>query len=56
LKVGLSKLADRDLGDIYRYSFERFGEALADRYYASLWRCFHFLAEHPTIGRIRTEF
>ena len=56
MKVRLSKLADRDLGDIYRYSYERFGEAQADRYYASLWRCFEFLADHPTIGRIRTEF
>lgn len=56
MRVRLSKAADRDLGDIYHYSHERFGEAQADRYYASLWRCFHFLAEHPAIGRIRTEF
>lgn len=56
MRVELSKLADRDLGDIYRYSYERFGEAQAGRYYASLWRCFAFLADHPTIGRIRTEF
>lgn len=53
--VRLAKLADRDLREIYKYSARQFGEAQAERYYDGLWRCFLFLAEHPTIGRLRTE-
>jgi plasmid stabilization system protein ParE len=53
MKVRLSKQADRDLMDIYKYSFREFGEAQAERYYSSLWECFEFLAGHPHIGRLR---
>ena len=56
MKVRLSKQADRDLMDIYKYSFREFGEAQAERYYSSLWECFEFLAGHPHIGRLRLEF
>lgn len=56
MKVRLSKLADRDLTDIYKYSFREFGKAQAERYYFGLWECFEFLSEHPHIGRLRLEF
>jgi toxin ParE1/3/4 len=54
-KVRLSKLANRDLREIYKYSARQFGVAQAETYYAGLWRCFRFLAEHPAVGRLRTE-
>jgi len=54
-RVRLSKRAEHDLKEIYKYSYRRFGEAQAKRYYNSLWGCFQFLAKHPGIGRLRTE-
>ena len=56
MKVRVSEKADRDLRDIYKYSYRQFGEAQAERYYSDLWQCFRFLAERPHMGRMRTEF
>jgi len=47
----LSKLADSDLGGIYRYSHLTFGEAAADAYFLSLAGCLRTLAETPRLGR-----
>ena len=43
--------ADRDLTEIYRYSFEEFGEAKADAYLLALDDCLTRLASSPEIGR-----
>jgi len=50
-KYELSEAADRDLNDIYIYSYREFGEAKADAYLRSLAECFERLAEFPGIGR-----
>jgi toxin ParE1/3/4 len=47
----LSGPADRDLTEIYVYSYREFGEATADAYLLGLHDCFARLAQHPTIGR-----
>jgi toxin ParE1/3/4 len=47
----LSAAADRDLNDIYIYSYREFGEAKADAHFRSLEECFERLAEFPDIGR-----
>jgi toxin ParE1/3/4 len=47
----LSGPADRDLTDIYAYSYRQFGETTADAYLIALHDCFARLAENPTTGR-----
>ncbi len=46
----LSNAAERDLEDIYAYSFLEFGERRADAYFESLEDCLRRLAEHPSLG------
>ena len=50
-KFELTQSADRDLTEIYAYSFHQFGERQADEYLQSLRDCFALLAEMPTLGR-----
>lgn len=47
----LSQAADRDLTDIYIYSYRTFGPETADAYLASMEDCFRRLAEFPGLGR-----
>jgi plasmid stabilization system protein ParE len=47
----LSNAADRDLTDIYTYSYQQFGEAVADRYFSDLEVCFTRQSEFPRLGR-----
>ena len=47
----LSEFADRDLTEIYVYSYRRFGESRADAYLLALHDCFALLADQPTMGR-----
>ena len=47
----LSVAADQDLTDIYRYTFEEFGEAQADAYFDSLEGLLNRLAANPGLGR-----
>jgi toxin ParE1/3/4 len=47
----LSQAADRDLTEIYVYSFQQFGEAQADAYLVALGECMAQLAEAPRLGR-----
>jgi toxin ParE1/3/4 len=49
--VEITRAADRDLQEIYRYTFLTHGERQADRYLEGLDDCFRRLAEHPFIGR-----
>jgi toxin ParE1/3/4 len=47
----LSEAADRDLTDIYIYSYRHFGEHQADAYLIALEHCFAQLADAPGLGR-----
>jgi toxin ParE1/3/4 len=50
LKYELSRAADRDLDDIYVYTFREFGVLQADAYFESLEDCLTKLAENPLLG------
>jgi len=47
----LSERAERDLGEVYEYSFRTFGEYQAEAYHAGLERTFDLIAHFPRIGR-----
>ncbi len=47
----LSGKADEDLGEIYVFSHQRFGEAKADAYLLALEERFSILADQPSLGR-----
>ena len=47
----LTREAEADVIDIYRYSVENFGETQADTYHDGLSDCFRLLADTPLIGR-----
>jgi toxin ParE1/3/4 len=47
----LSQAADRDLTEIYAYSYREFGAKTADAYFVSLEDCLTRLAESPQLGR-----
>jgi toxin ParE1/3/4 len=49
-KYELSRAADRDLDDIYVYTFRQFGALQADVYFESLEECLTKLAENPLLG------
>jgi toxin ParE1/3/4 len=49
--VELTEEADRDLTEIYEYSYRQFGGAQADTYFLSLHDCFANLARSPSMGR-----
>lgn len=48
----LSKRADRDLNEIYRYSTEKFGKQKAASYLLSLIECLEMLAHYPYCGSL----
>jgi len=50
-KVRLTAKAERDLREIYDYSFLRFGEDKADAYLLGLDEKFRLLASKPELGR-----
>ena len=47
----LSRKAESDIGNIARYTIERFGVEQARTYRDSMIACFQSLAENPGIGR-----
>ena len=49
-------LAERDLIDIWLYTYGEWGEAQADRYLDELDAAIHLIAEQPTLYRERPEF
>lgn len=51
----LSARADRDLAEVYLYTFEKFGESQADRYLLKLHDCMLRLAQEPGTGRLVRE-
>lgn len=50
VRVELSALAERDLGDIYDFGLERFGEYTADRYAEHMTGVINRIAEFPGMG------
>lgn len=50
LKIHKLAQAEADLLEIWRYSFETWGEAQADRYYDALVRGINLLVRNPNIG------
>lgn len=51
LKVVLRQLANDDLNDIWDYSFEKWSENQADKYYATLKFACKEIGENPDIGK-----
>jgi len=49
-KFRLRLKADKDLEDIYEYSYQRFGEQRADKYIEDLDAAFFNLAENTNLG------
>lgn len=47
----LSRRAERDLKDIYRYTYLTHGEQQADKYLRELDAVFEAIGDHPNIGR-----
>lgn len=52
----ISKQAENDLIEIYRYGFLNHGEQQAERYQASLKEQCRFVADNPLLCRERDEF
>jgi toxin ParE1/3/4 len=52
----LSRKAESDLKDIYKYTYREYGEEQADRYLSALEEAFILLSETPLICRKREEF
>ena len=51
----LTPRAKEDLRGIWRYSFEIWGEAQADKYVTEIYTRFSWLAERPQIGKHRPD-
>ncbi len=50
LKIHKQGLAEKDLINIWLYSFENWGEAQADKYHDQLIEAFSTIALNPSIG------
>lgn len=50
LTVHIQVLAERDIKNIWLYSFKNWGEAQADKYYDELSKAMNLIAENPHIG------
>lgn len=55
LTVKLRPLAETDLTNIYRYTHHRWGRPQATAYIRDLHQAFLSLAEHPAVGRDRSD-
>lgn len=51
----LSRLADYDLNEIWRYTHQHFGQRQASRYLRQLARRFEALAKKPGLGKQRDD-
>jgi len=47
----LSKKADSDFKNIYKYTYKKFGERQADKYTESLEDCFLLISDNQNMGR-----
>lgn len=55
LEINIQTAAKEDLIDIWKYSYERWGEIQADRYVDDLYRGIQTIAENPKIGMAYSE-
>lgn len=53
--VSISSNASADLHSIYAYSFETFGEAVADTYFLDLQAAIERLSDYPELGMMRSD-
>lgn len=53
--VAVSSDARADLDAIYEYSFETFGEAVADTYFLDLRAALERLSDYPELGMVRSD-
>jgi len=53
--VAISSDARADLDSIYGYSFESFGEAIADAYFLDLRAALDRLSDYPELGMVRSD-
>ncbi len=51
----LTPRAKQDLGEIWSYSNEVWGESQADKYVTSLYQRFKWLAQQPSVGMKRSD-
>ncbi len=51
----LTRSAERDLRDIWIYTFETWGEEQADRYTQGLRNCCEKVVENPSLGKLVNE-
>ena len=56
MELKRSVAADNDLIEIYQYTFDTFGKAKAESYFAELTDAMVTISESPYIYRERTEF
>ncbi|MCU7861100.1 MAG: type II toxin-antitoxin system RelE/ParE family toxin [Candidatus Thiodiazotropha sp. (ex Lucinoma kastoroae)] len=49
-KFRIRPKAEKDLENIYEYSYQEFGSARADQYIRDLDATFHMLADDPSLG------
>lgn len=56
MRIRKTDLAELDLNSIYRFGFERYGEAQADQYANDLFDVFELLAFSPLLERERFEY
>ncbi len=56
MQLKRSVAADNDLIEIYQYTFETYGKAKAESYFAELIDAMVIISESPYIYRERTEF
>lgn len=55
LRIEITRRARRDIGDIYDYGVESFGQDTTESYVAMLMRATERLAEFPGIGQVITN-
>ena len=48
----ITQRAERDLKDIYRYTFDSFGERQAEKYLLELNAVFRLIGENPRMGHL----
>lgn len=51
----LTRIADNDLSEIWRESYEQWASRQADKYLNELESCFIELNQHPELGQMRHE-
>ena len=52
MRHDITRRAERDLKDIYRYTFESFGLRQADKYLRELDAVFELIGDNPRMGRV----